>query len=96
MNFNHVPVKYRSLALVLTLSMPTSLGFAQTVSNENSTPPAMMQEGNMPAPPDGQLPPGPRQMAKWGRSSRPRMPLNSQQPKSSMARRRISLTPFPH
>lgn len=84
MNFNHVPVKYRSLALVLTLSMPTSLGFAQTVSNENSTPP------------DGHLPPGPRQMAKWGRSSRPRMPLNSQQPKSSMARRRISLTPFPH
>lgn len=66
MNFNHVPVKYRSLALVLTLSMPTSLGFAQTVSNENSTPPAMMQEGNMPAPPDGHLPPGPPPDGKMG------------------------------
>lgn len=66
MNFNHVPVKYRSLALVLALSMPTSLGFAQTVSNENSTPPAMMQEGNMPAPPDGQLPPGPPPDGKIG------------------------------
>lgn len=66
MNFNHVPVKYRSLALVLTLSMPTSLGFAQTVSNENSTPPAMMQEGNMPVPPDGHLPPGPPPDGKIG------------------------------
>ncbi|WP_295715113.1 hypothetical protein [uncultured Mitsuokella sp.] len=66
MNFNHVPVKYRSLALVLALSMPTSLGFAQTVSNENSTPPAMMQEGNMPTPPDGQLPPGPLPDGKMG------------------------------
>jgi hypothetical protein len=66
MDLKHVPVKYHSLALVLTLSMPTSLTFAQTASNENPAPPAMMQEGSIPAPPNGELPPGPPPDGKMG------------------------------
>ncbi|MFV0637135.1 hypothetical protein [Mitsuokella sp. WILCCON 0060] len=52
-------MKKRSLALALALSLTAGFGIVQASPAENQAPPAMAQSGTMPAPPDGQLPPGP-------------------------------------
>ena len=62
----NMTMKKRSLALALALSLTTGFGIVQASPAENQAPPAMTQSGTMPAPPDGQLPPGPPPDGKMG------------------------------